>query len=166
VRPAAGGCPPALLACGNLLSYLIDIGEYNMGLVYEDITLKNAGDIINVQRGIIDEGQIRQVNVRALVDTGAGTMVINEDMRRELGLEIVGKRQAKLANEAAEMCRITEPVEIDWKGRSAVVRTMVLDSTKEVLLGAMPLEEMDVMVDPQNQRLVGIHGDEIILKIK
>ena len=150
-----------------------------MGLVYEDITLKNAGDVINVGRGFIKEPEIRQATVQAMVDTGAMTLVIGEDVREELGLELRGEQQATLANEAIEMCHFTEPVEVHWKDRYTVIPALVLagtrrraqrarfpSGTKEVLLGAIPLEAMDLIVDPGSQQLAGAHGDQIIHKVK
>ena len=137
-----------------------------MGLVYENITLKNAIDVGVYDRGIIGESEIRQIKVLAMVDTGADTLVINEAMRQELGLGLRGERLISLANETEEWCKYTEPVEIHWKDRTAVARALVLPGATEVLLGAIPLEELNVMVDPRSQQLVGIHGDEIIYKVK
>jgi predicted aspartyl protease len=65
-----------------------------MGFVYEEITLKNAGDEINVTRGIIEERDVRQTMVTALVDTGAITMIINEKLRLKLGLGVQGEHYA------------------------------------------------------------------------
>jgi predicted aspartyl protease len=101
-----------------------------------------------------------------MVDTGAETLVISEAMRLELGLEIEGERQVSLANEAVEVCTITEPIMVCWKERSSVTRALVLPGLTEVLLGAIPLEEMNLIVDPRNKQLIGAHGDEVILKIK
>jgi hypothetical protein len=36
----------------------------------------------------------------------------------------------------------------------------VIPNAKEILLGAIPLEDMDLMVDPAGRKLVGAHGDE------
>ena len=59
-----------------------------MGNVYAEITLKNCGDVTNVGRGIISEKDIRAVSVTALVDTGAMTVVINEDICKKLGAHL------------------------------------------------------------------------------
>jgi hypothetical protein len=87
-------------------------------------------------------------------------------MRLELGVEIEGKRRVSLANEAAETCTITEPITVCWKDRSSVTRALVLPGLTEALLGAIPLEEMNLIVNPRNKQLIGAHGDEVILKIK
>ena len=51
------------------------------------------------------------------------------------------------------------PVDIYWKNRSSSQRAVVIPGAEDVLLGAIPLEDMDLMVNPVNQELVGIHGD-------
>jgi clan AA aspartic protease len=131
-----------------------------MGTTYEEITLKNDGDKIRVECGYIKEPEIRQATVRALVDTGAGTLVINEEVRNQLGLMILGQREAELANGEKELCKITETVEVLWKDRSMTCRAWLIPNAKEVLLGAIPLEDMDLMVDTVGQKLVGRHGDK------
>jgi predicted aspartyl protease len=52
-----------------------------MGTVYAEITLKNTGDSIKARDGILAAEKVRGTTVRALVDTGAGTLVINEAVR-------------------------------------------------------------------------------------
>jgi len=137
-----------------------------MGLVYEEITLKNVEDIFKAKNGIIKKHEIRQTTLTAMVDTGAGTLIINEPVRQLLGLDVIEERQVTLANETKEMCKLTEPVEIHWKNRSSSVRALVISGGGDVLLGAIPLEDMDLMVDPAKQRLVGAHGDDVVCIVK
>jgi len=132
-----------------------------MGIVQAEITLKNAFDVGNSQRGLIKAQDIRLKTIQAVVDTGAMTLVIDEELCLELGLGIMGKRQVTLANDVKETVKIAEPVEVHWKDRDMVCRPWVVQNTPKTLLGAIPLEEMDLMVDPKHQELVGAHGDEI-----
>ncbi|MDR2053734.1 MAG: clan AA aspartic protease [Treponema sp.] len=137
-----------------------------MGTVYAEITLKNTGDSIKVRDGIIPEKEVRGTTVRALVDTGAGTLVINEEVRQKLGLRIKGLRRAELADGAKQVYQVTEPVEVQWKDRESTCRALVLPGSKEVLLGVIPLEDMDLIVDPASQELKGAHGDEVVCLVK
>jgi len=57
---------------------------------------------------------------------------------------------------------MTEPVKIIWKDRHTSQQAVVIPGTKEVLLGALPLEGLDLCVDPVNRRLVGVHGDKVV----
>jgi clan AA aspartic protease len=135
-----------------------------MGNVFAEITIKNCGDVTNVQRGIAMEQDVRSLDVRALVDTGAVSLVINEDICRKLGLAVKATRTATLADGGKVDCKITEPVWIHWKDRDAVCQAVVLPGA-DVLLGVIPLEFMDLIVDPVAEQLVGAHGDRIISRI-
>jgi len=137
-----------------------------MGEVYTEITIKNGGDLVRARDGHISEQSIRSVTVTALVDTGATTLVMGEKLRKQLGLAIVDTKTATLAGGSKSYCHITEPVQIYWKERSSSVQAWVLPSEEDILLGVIPLEEMDLIVDPKNRKLVGAHGDEVLGKIK
>ena len=137
-----------------------------MGMVRTEITLKNAKDIMKAEEGLIKEYEIRQATVEAMVDTGAGTLVINEELRRRLGLEVKGERQATLANDMQETVKIAGLVEIHWKERMMACQPVVISGDGEILLGVIPLEDMDLMVDPVRQVLTGAHGDEIVSMLK
>jgi clan AA aspartic protease len=136
-----------------------------MGTVYEEITLKNVGDVISVERGYIKEPEIRETTVQVVVDTGAETLIINESVQKQLGLNIIGLRKVKVADGEERLCQRAEPVEVIWKDRDMTCRPWVLPGAPEVLLGAIPLEEMDLIVDPKNRQLIGAHGDQPLGRI-
>ncbi|MDR3342033.1 MAG: retroviral-like aspartic protease family protein [Treponema sp.] len=131
-----------------------------MGTVYAEITLKNGDDVSDARRGRIKEQEVRQVSVMAMVDTGAGTLVIDEATCQQLGLGIKGLRRSSLADNSKTICKMTMPVEVHWKDRNTFCEAMVLPDAVTVLLGAIPLEGMDLMVNPVAGELVGAHGDE------
>lgn len=133
-----------------------------MGMVYAEITLKNAGDVSIAERGLMREPDVRQTTLKAMVDTGSMTLVINEEVRQQLGLAVTGLRRATLANDVRETVKIVEPVEVHWKDRSMTCRPLVASGSGDILLGAIPLEDMDLMVDPVRQELTGAHGEEAI----
>jgi clan AA aspartic protease len=137
-----------------------------MGTVYADIVLKNAGDTSSVRRGLIAEKEVRAVQARALVDTGAGTLVINEETREKLGLAVQGSRRAELADGGKQIYKVTEPVDIHWKDRETSCRALVTPGAGDILLGAIPLEDMDLVVNPARQELVGAHGDDVVCLVK
>jgi len=139
--------------------------EAIMGEVNVEITLKNNADLIRASDGIITEQDVRSRVVNAVVDTGAMTLVIGDELRKNLGLEIVESRTVALAGGSTAKCNVAELVEIWWKDRVSFIRPLVLPDEKEVLLGVIPLEDMDLMVDPVNNTLVGVHGDKIISRI-
>ena len=131
-----------------------------MGMVYAEITLKNAFDVGNYERGNIREEEIRQVTIQAVVDTGAATLVINDELRKSLGLQMRGTSHARQADNKSLLVKVAEPVEVHWKNRVMTCRPWVASESGKVLLGAIPLEDMDLIVDPVQQAVVGAHGDE------
>jgi clan AA aspartic protease len=130
-----------------------------MGMVYEKITLKNVKDEGNAQKGFIRPENIRTATVMAVVDTGSMHLVITEELRKKLGLEIQGEKIARIANGLSMNCKMTDAVEVHWKDREMTLPAMVIPGAQKVLLGALALEGMDLMVDPTTQKLVGAHGD-------
>ena len=133
-----------------------------MGSVYAEITVRNAFDIECAHVGQITENNVRTVTLTAIVDTGATTLVINEDTFNTLGLSVVETRNINVASGAKVECKVTSPVCIQWKGRQATVNAVMLPQGKP-LLGVIPLEFMDMIVDPIRRELVGAHGNEAIL---
>jgi clan AA aspartic protease len=132
-----------------------------MGNVYAEITVKNSHDLSRARDGLIADNDVRTLTLTVLVDTGASTLVINEDMCRKLGLAIEENRTAALAGGVRMECKITEPVQICWKDRKVSCNALVLPEGN-ALLGVIPLEFMDLIVDPVRHELTGAHGDHIL----
>ena len=130
-----------------------------MGMVYTEITLSNSGDATNAMRGIISEPEIRKTTVKAVVDSGAATLVINEAIRQQLGLAIIETKELTMADGSRQKFTITEPVKVQWKNRWSVCKAMVGATAKYILLGAIPMEDMDLIVCPKKEEVVGAHGD-------
>ncbi|GMO48556.1 MAG: hypothetical protein Ta2G_04390 [Termitinemataceae bacterium] len=131
-----------------------------MGTVCEKITLKNVLDAGNAVRGILAKDKVREITVEAIVDTGAGTLVISDEIQKTLGLMTEEVDTSTLANGQKVYTKRAEAVKVCWQDRSMVCSPVVLPGAPNVLLGAIPLEDMDLIVDPKNQRLIGKHGDE------
>ncbi|GHT93195.1 hypothetical protein FACS1894140_6130 [Spirochaetia bacterium] len=132
-----------------------------MGTTYADIVLSNAIDVGNARRGFIKESDVRSLTVHAVVDTGADTLVITESIRDKLGLGVAGLSEVTFANNTKEMSKVAEPVRLQWEDRHVTLDPWVVTGEGDVLLGAFPLEVMDLIVDPRNERLIGRHGSKI-----
>ena len=125
-----------------------------MGLVYAEIDLINGGDIYLYRQKLLDEKKVKQVRVNALVDSGAYNLSINETIRAQLDLPFIEKQFARLADETLIEIDVVGPIEVRFENRSTSVRAIVLPGDAEVLLGAIPMEDMDVLIDPRQQKLV------------
>jgi clan AA aspartic protease len=135
-----------------------------MSVVSTEITLKNMTDVDDAKRGMIEEDKIRQMTVQAIVDTGAWTIVINEETRNKLGLLDQGLGEATLADGQKEEYPMAGPMEIWWKNRRFTCDALVLPDAPDILLGAFPLEAMDLTINPQRE-LVGVHGDIVMHRV-
>jgi clan AA aspartic protease len=131
-----------------------DLRSDAMGLVYADLELINGDDLALLRRGHVTEGEVRRMVVNALVDSGALMLTINEEIKTQLGLQQVDTRSAQLADGTVLELPVVGPVEVRFANRRTSVDAMVLPGNSEPLLGAIPMEDMDVLVDPQQRRLV------------
>ena len=125
-----------------------------MGYVYAEIQLTNEDDLAFHRRGWAAENEIRRVTTKALVDSGAYDLIINKETQEHLQLPVLGQRLIKLADESIMEVDIVGPVEVRFETRATTVRALVIPDTEEVLLGAIPLEGLDVIIDPLRERLL------------
>ncbi|GAB6391837.1 MAG: aspartyl protease family protein [Treponematales bacterium] len=130
-----------------------------MGDVRANITLKNADDMSQVRNGVIKEKEARQATVSVLVDTGCHTVVLTEETARRLGVVMRDPQVVTLAGGEKKEGMKAGAVEIHWKDRYTICFPVVLPGEKDDLMGVIPLEDMDLLVDPVNGRLAGVHGD-------
>jgi clan AA aspartic protease len=130
-----------------------------MDIVEAEITLKNYNDEIFVLEGHKKPDEIRTVTVTAVVDTGSMYMVIPEKLSQKLRLVANGERTVHNANGQRINCKTVETLKVQWKNRDTVVPAIIIPGSEKILLGAIALEGMDLMVNPVNQELVGVHGD-------
>ena len=126
----------------------------NMGLVFAEIELVSGDDLAFFRRGQLQEEQIHRCTVRAMVDSGATMLAIPEFIKRQLDLQKVTEIEAELADGSNLNLEVVGPVEVRFQNRRTSVEALVVPNSKTVLLGAMPMEGMDVLVDPKRERLV------------
>jgi len=125
-----------------------------MGLVYADITLINSEDIALAKRSIIGEEEIKQMTINMMADSGAYMMAINETIQAQLQLPYIEKRKNILADGSIKEYEVVGPIHVKFANRTATCSAVVLPGDSEPLLGAIPMEEMDVLIHPRRQELV------------
>jgi clan AA aspartic protease len=133
-----------------------------MGMVYADIELINGFDLQLAKHGKLPEEEVRRMTVRVLVDSGCGTLAINENICRQLGLDKQESRTMRMADESVVTLDVVGPVEIRFENRRSNLDAVVLPGEAEPLLGAIPMQDLDVLIDPQRHRLI-INPDHPIL---
>jgi clan AA aspartic protease len=125
-----------------------------MGMIYAEIELINGGDLEMARRHFIGEEEVKRMPISALVDTGSYMLCINQSIQEQLQFPIVEKRKAQLANGEIVQCDVVTNVEVRFKNRRTICNAMILPGNSEPLLGAIPLEDMDVVIHPLRQELI------------
>jgi clan AA aspartic protease len=111
-----------------------------MGLVHAEIRLDNP------------KGGAATVDVQALVDTGALHLCIPEAISRQLNLAAERVRRVTFADGRSVEAPYVGPIRVEVAGRSCFVGAMVFG--EEVLLGAIPMEDLDLVIDPARQQVI------------
>ena len=131
-----------------------------MGLTHVNVTLLNTVDVGMHRKNLIGEDEVRSIEINCLVDTGAMTMIINDEIREALGLPIIGERLSQLADGRKIALPLAGPIDIWYGDRLCTTNALVMPEDNDPLLGVIPLEEMDLWIHPATQQLTPIHPGE------
>src|SRR4051812_22821084 len=107
-----------------------------MRLVYSNITLFNP-----------IKPELKPIETKCLADSGSTYLVIPEHIATQLELEILETREATTADGRSHTVPYAGPVRISFENRNCFVGALVMGN--EVLLGAVPMEDMDLIVHPK-----------------
>jgi clan AA aspartic protease len=127
--------------------------DNNIGLIYADIEIINTLDLGMAKCGFMDIEEVKRMHVNILVDTGSYMLAINENMQEYLQIPVVDPKKARMANEQSIMCNVVAPIDIIFKNRRTTCQAIVLSGDSEPLLGTIPLEDLDVVINPLRQEL-------------
>ena len=116
-----------------------------MGLVTAKISLKNPR-----------EKKLKILEENALVDSGAVHLCIPEHIQIQLKLEEIDKKEVTLADGSKKLVPYVGPIEIRYKNRVGFSGALVMGD--QVLLGAIPMEDMDLIVIP-GKRVLDVNPD-------
>jgi clan AA aspartic protease len=111
-----------------------------MGLVYATIQLSND-----------TRPDLAAITVKALVDSGAVNLCLPAEVVSQLGLKTRMRRIVQMADESTLEVDVVAPVTVIFENRETSTTALVLGD--EVHLGAIPMQDMDVLIDPRNGRL-------------
>ena len=111
-----------------------------MGIVHVNVRLSNPRTT-----------EMQPVDVEALVDTGAITLCIPQHVRIQLDLTELERREVTVANGTKEVVPYVGPVKVTCLGRSCYTGALVLGD--RTLLGAVPMEDMDLVISPSKRQV-------------
>ncbi len=133
--------------------------DADMGKVVVEVELINSGDEELLRRGHLKAGQVRRIKLPMLVDTGSTAMSIPEEEIKKLGLPLFTETVTRFANGQSTTRKVYGPLHVQIMGRNTAVVTLASHPGMPALLGQIPLEGLDLMVDSKRQRLVPGHPD-------
>jgi clan AA aspartic protease len=125
-----------------------------MGLIMNKVKLTNFLDLEALRNGQISADAVRSVEVEALVDTGAINMVIPEDIAEKLGARVLRTRRVTVADGRSLVVHDVGPIDIEVLGRGMTGDVIVLPRGTRPLLGALPLEYLDLVVVPSTGEVI------------
>ena len=111
-----------------------------MGLIKAEIELSNPRN-----------KDINSIMVESLVDTGSLHLCIPEHIAVQLELDELYKREVTTADGKNHLCSYVGPIELKFENRGCFTGALVIGN--EVLLGAVPMEDMDVLISPSKHKL-------------
>ena len=124
-----------------------------MGKVMTRVKIANSADVEIVGRGLLTPESVRRVEIDALVDTGATMLALPEDVVRELGAPSLGMRKARHARGIVIEVEWVGNLRIEILGRQMTTDALVLPAGATPLIGQIPLEALDLVVDPKSREL-------------
>ena len=133
-----------------------------MGKVLVTAKIENLRDLYNVKQGLLPDDQVRRIEVAdAVIDTGATTLLLPKRMIDALGLEPLRTRHSRgLGGEF--ILPVYGTVRLTIQGRDCPLDVGAIGDEYPVLVGQIPLEALDWVVDTKGRRLIGNpdHGGE------
>lgn len=124
-----------------------------MGKVTVKIKVKNWDDIALIAVGTRTEPP-RTVETEALVDTGAVKLYLQSSVITKLGLRPIATVQSRTMSDRTEQRRVFSPADLEIHGRSGRFDVIEIPDSLPNVVGQIPLEDMDWVVDLQGRRLI------------
>jgi predicted aspartyl protease len=138
-----------------------------MGRVLVAARLENLEDVYKAAQGALPADQVRAVEVTdALIDTGATGLLVPRRLIAQLGLSLLRTRPARTIAGSVEV-PMYRAVRLTVQGRDCISDVGEIADGFSVVIGQVPLELMDWVVDPKGQRLTGNpeHGGEQMIDV-
>jgi predicted aspartyl protease len=138
-----------------------------VGRVLTEARIENLTDLRDAERNLLPLEQVRTAIVPdALVDTGSTTLALPTRLIQELGLKKAYEKRAR-TSAGSQQINVYDAVRLTLLDRFCTVDVMEVPDEVPVLIGQIPLEMLDLVVDSQGRRLIGnpAHNGEHVLEL-
>ncbi|PYI80539.1 MAG: hypothetical protein DME26_21435 [Verrucomicrobia bacterium] len=124
-----------------------------MGRVTTRIKVQNWGDLELLAAGK-GKQPVRQLEAEALADTGAVKLYLQTSLIQQLGLRPIGEVRSRTMADTTVTRRVFSPVDLEIQGRTGRFDVVELPNTLPNVVGQIPLEDLDLVVDCQGRKLI------------
>ena len=145
---------------------MVAMKDKSMGRFSVEVDLANDEDLISAKSGAISPSQVRHERIRGVVDSGATYLVLPEAVVKRLGLTIDGTTRVRFADGRNADRAVATRVNLRFAGREGIFRAIVEPGRETALIGAIVMEDLDLIIGCSNQRLVPRDPDRIIAEIE
>jgi predicted aspartyl protease len=122
-----------------------------MGRFSVECHLANYAEVVEARSGSRAPDQVHRLTIQGVVDTGATRLVLPGSAVSALGLPKAGKTSVKYADGRRAVRSMVDDVRLEIQGRSATFRAVVEPKRTTALIGAIVLEELDLLPDCTKQ---------------
>jgi predicted aspartyl protease len=137
-----------------------------MGRFSVELVLANNQDVQMAKGGALAPDKVRQVQLRGIVDSGAAKLVLPAAAASQLGLPAMGEATVRYADQRTATRPVVEEVRLELLGRHGTFSAIVEPDRTTALIGAIVLEDLDLLVDCTNQRLHPRDPNRIVSEIE
>jgi len=137
-----------------------------MGRFSVEVELANFEDVARAAKGDIAASDVRRERIRGVVDSGATRLVISEVLAKRLGLTISGTAQVRYADGRTGERSIARAVQPSYIGREGIFNAIVEPGRESALIGAIVMEDLDLVIDCTTQQLLPRDPKQIISEIE
>lgn len=137
-----------------------------MGRFSVEVEVANNDDLARARAGDIAFSDVRRTRIRGVVDTGATRLVLPASVIQVLGANIGGKVGVRYADGRIADRDKADGIQLTCLGRTSVFNAVVEPDRESALLGAIVLEDLDLIVDCTTQKLIPRDPAKIISEIE
>jgi predicted aspartyl protease len=129
-------------------------GASSVGRFSVEFEVANDDDLALVRRGLLPPDQARRETIRGVVDSGASKLVLPEAVVKRLGLPLGDKVGVRYADGRKARRREAKRVFVKLLGRDGTFKAICEPKRETALIGAIVLEDLDLLVDCANQQVI------------
>ena len=137
-----------------------------MGRVTVEFVLSNYSDMNLVETGYLTPDRVRRVTMTGVIDTGAARLVLPQGVCEMLGLPVTGHSAVRYADHRRERRDIVSNAHVAFLGRGGVFNAIVEPARSDALIGAIVMEDLDMIVDCPAHKVVPREPDAILTEVE